>query len=375
MTNRQRLVAVLNGEPPDRIPFIPRMELWYRAHSLAGTLPEQWRSASLREIERELNLGTPARAAVVARHTLDDTDIAHWEEGERLVTEYRTPVGAVRQVELHSAEYRRLGLGATVVEHFLKGPSDYKVWEWIVTHGTWHAAYDEFLDYDSEIGDDGLPMASLGDVPFHLFAQDLAGYDNAYLQLADYPSEVEHLLAVMAEVERARMWPVVADSPARLILHGAHLSSQFTPPPYFRRYILPYYRDFSRLLHDKEKALVMHGDNDTSAILTEIEEAGWDMVECFATAPMAKVTLSQAREAWGDRVIIRGGLPSAMLSPSVDEDTFRAHVVQILREVAPGNAFVLGVSDNVMADSSIERIRWVSDLLEEKGGYPIKQNG
>lgn len=372
MTNRQRLQAILEGKPPDRIPFIPRMELWYRAHSLAGTLPERWRGASLRQIERKLNLGTPARGAVVARHTLEDIETVQWEDRDRLVTEYRTPEGTVRQVELHSAEYRRLGLGATVVEHFLKGPDDYKVWEWIVTHGRWHAAYDEFHAYDREIGDDGLPMASLGDVPFHLFAQDLAGYDNAYLQLADYPTEVEHLLAVMEEVERERMWPVVADSPARLILHGSHLSSQFTPPAYFRRYILPYYLDFSRLLHERGKALVMHGDNDTSAILNEIEEAGWDMVECFATAPMAKVTLSEARAAWGDRVIIRGGLPSAMLSPSVDEDTFRAHVRKILREIAPGNAFVLGVSDNVMADSSIDRIRWVSDLLEDKGWYPIE---
>lgn len=371
MTNRERLLSIVKGEPPDRIPFIPRLEIWYRAHSSAGTLPEQWRGASLRQIERDLGLGTPARSAVVAHQEIDDVEVVTTREGDHQITEYRTPVGSVRKVELHSEEYRRLGLGATVVEHFLKGPADYKVWEWISGHTTWRPAYDEFEEYDSEIGDDGLPMASLGDVPFHRFAQDLAGYENAYLQLVDFETEVEHLLAVMEESERERMWPVAAESPARLILHGSHLSSQFTPPTLFRRYILPYYRDFSRLLHDAGKSLVMHGDNDTSAILGEIEESGWDMVECFATAPMAKVTLTRAREVWGDRVVIRGGLPSALLSPSVEEAAFRNHVRRILEEIAPGAAFVLGVSDNVMPDSLIDRIRWASDFVEKKGWYPI----
>jgi hypothetical protein len=372
MTTRERLSAILDGKAPDRIPWIPRMQIWYKAHTLAGTLPNQWRGWTLRQIERELGLGTPARDAVIASQTTDGVEVLTRADGDRRITEYRTPAGSVRQVEHHSEEYRRLGLGATVVEYFLKTPADYAVWEWIVEHTSWQPTFDLFHSYDREIGDDGLPMASMGDVPFHRFAQDLAGYEGAYFQLADYPREVEHLLSVMEEVERDRMWPVVAQSPARLILHGSHLSSQFTPPSLFRRYILPYYRDFSRLLHKNGKSLVMHGDNDTSAILKEIEEAGWDMVECFATAPMAKVTLADARAAWGSRVIIRGGLPSALLSPSVDEEEFRSHVRRILQDIAPGDAFVLGVSDNVMPDSLIDRIRWVSDLLEERGWYPIE---
>ena len=40
MTNRDRLMAVLKGEPVDLIPWIPRTLLWYQAHRLEGTLPE-----------------------------------------------------------------------------------------------------------------------------------------------------------------------------------------------------------------------------------------------------------------------------------------------------------------------------------------------
>jgi hypothetical protein len=86
---------------------------------------------------------------------------------------------------------------------------------------------------------------------------------------------------------------------------------------------------------------------------------------------MVPLTLRQARDAWGDRVIIWGGLPSLLLAPSVPEEEFRAYMYKLLETVAPGDAFILGVADNVMPDSLIERVAWVSELIEERGWYPM----
>jgi hypothetical protein len=125
------------------------------------------------------------------------------------------------------------------------------------------------------------------------------------------------------------------------------------------------------LLHARGLRVAMHADNDTSTILGLIEEAGWDMVECFVTAPMAPLTLAQARATWGQRVIIWGGLPSVLLSPHVPEGDFREAVRGILRDVAPGEAFILGVADNVMPDAVIERVAWVTELVEKQGWLPL----
>jgi hypothetical protein len=164
---------------------------------------------------------------------------------------------------------------------------------------------------------------------------------------------------------------VIAESPARLLLHGVHLSSAFTPPPLFKRYVLPYYEQFMPMMHERGKAVAMHADNDTSLIVELIEQAGWDMVECFVTAPMVPLTLEEARRTWGERVIIWGGIPSALLSPSVSEQEFRDYMDQLFKTIAPGEAFILGVADNVMPDSLIERVAYVSELVEERGWYPV----
>jgi hypothetical protein len=43
----------------------------------------------------------------------------------------------------------------------------------------------------------------------------------------------------------------------------------------------------------------------------------------------------------------------------------------LLTTIAPGDAFILGVADNVMPDSLIERVLWVSQVMAERGAYPL----
>jgi hypothetical protein len=373
MNNRERQLAILDHQPPDRIPWVPRLELWYEAHRLQGTLPARFAGMTLRQVETAIGCATTGRFGTFFTTSYDAgiENTVRLEGGKR-VTQWHTPHGSVRQVEHYSEDLARQGMGGRVEEYPLKAAADYKVWEYIVEHTRWHPAYDTFRAYDAAIGDDGLPMASAGDVPFHHLILDLIGYDNAFYHLADYLPECEHLMNVMWEVERIRFWPVIAAVPARLVLHGVHLSSQFTPPPLFRKYILPYYREFMPLMHAVGKSITMHADNDVSLIVNELAEAGWDMMECFVTAPMVPLTLEHAREVWGTRMILFGGLPSVMLSPHIPEEEFRSYVAYILRTVAPGDAFILGVADNVMPDSIIERIEWITEYVEKNGNYPIK---
>jgi hypothetical protein len=366
MNNRERLLAILNRQAADRMPWIPRLELWYNARKLTGTMPRQWQGYSLRDIERALGLGTPARNGRIFEVEYGGVDVTVHQEDNKRITEYHTPIGMVREVTGFSETLDVQGLPGRVEEHLFKNPGDYRVWEWVVEHSRYASTYDAYRAYDAEIGEDGLPLVPAGDNPFYTFLEVLAGYGNAFYQLADFRREVEHLLAVMTQVQRERLWPIVLDSPAQLLLNGAHLSSQFTPPTLFEKYILPYYQEFIPLVHARGKWVAMHADADTSRILKLIECAGWDMVECFVTAPMVPITLAQARQAWGDRVIIWGGLPSVLLSPSVPEKEFRAYMHELFGIVAPGEAFVLGVADNVMPDSLISRVAWVSEQVEKQ---------
>jgi hypothetical protein len=373
MNHRERLLAILSGKPPDRIPWIPRLLVWYTAHRRAGTLPERYRGWSLRDIERDLGLGTPARDGQIFRTELRNVEVRqHWLSPAELLTEYITPAGAVSTRFVASAESRRTGLGDFQSEFMLKRREDYAVVEYIVEHTDYIPIYDAYVAYEQEIGEDGYPMVQCGDCPFHHWMRALAGYNNAYYHLSDYAKEVERLLAVMEQRDREVVWKLMADSPAELILHGVHFSSQMTPPRIFDRYILPYYQDLSALFRSRGKVIALHADNDTRQILEQIERAGFGMAECFATYPLVPTTLAEARAAWGDRVIIWGGVPSTILEEPYSDAHFERYMDELFRTIAPGDAFILGVSDNVMPGAKIERLRRITQMVEERGVYPIR---
>ena len=372
MTNRERMLAILSGKSPDRVPWIPRLLLWYNAQKRAGTLPERYRDWSLREIEQDLGLGNPARDGKIYRTELRGVDVKETKlDDMETLTEYITPVGTVSTLFRGNETLRTLGIQDMQVEFILKGPEDYAVGGYIIEHTDYIPTYDEYAAYEREVGDDGYPMISAGDCPFHDWLRIQAGYNNGYYHLYDYQNEVERLFAVKERQDREVVWPIILESPAKLILHGVHHSSMMTPPPMYERYILPYYQEFSPMLRARGKTLAMHADNDTRAILSLMKEAGYGMAECFVNHPMVPTTLAEAREAWGNDVIIYGGVPAIILDDAFSEDEFEAYMEDLFRTIAPGDAFILGVSDNVMPQSNIERLRRITQMVEERGNYPI----
>jgi hypothetical protein len=373
MTNRERLLTIMRGGRPDRIPWIPRMLLWHTAHARRGTLPPRFRGMSLREVERAVGIGTPARDGRVFREVQEgDVETSVRREGRSVVTTYRTPKGEVSTRFRSTEELDAAGIQSLEVEHMVKEPADLDAVTYMLEHTRTEPTYDAYLSYEKEIGDDGYPIVSAGDVPFHHFLQKLAGYETGFFMLADCGNRVGRLLELMEALDRERRWPLIADSPARLILHGVHFDSQLTPPPMFDRYITPYYKDLSRLLHSRGKTLCMHADNDSSAILDHIREAGYDMVETFTTDPIVNCTLEEARDRWGTSVIIWGAVPSVILEPAFSEEEFERYMRRVFRAVAPGDAFILGVADNVMPDAMPERIERITQMTEAWGNVPVR---
>ncbi|MCH8911882.1 MAG: hypothetical protein IH867_14245 [Chloroflexi bacterium] len=371
MMERERHLAALNGVKPDRISWMPRLEIWYTAHYLAGTLPAEYAGMRLGEVQKSLGVGKTARSGHVFTTRIKGVEINQRLDGLKTRTDYVTPVGTVWSLEQRTDELDAQGIHPLEVEHFIKGPEDFDAVMYIVENTEYFPAYEQFIDYDESIGDAGLPMTSVGDIPFHHFLNVYSGYEKGYLDLFDHPNKVERLLEAMHHNLKEKMWPVAAKSPGTLFLHGAHFSSQTTPANYFERYMLPYMQEFADYMHSHGKKVVHHADNDTSEIIDLLKRSRYDMHECFVTAPMVPITLADARKGLGDKVAIFGGVPSVILEESVSEEQFENYMQEIFRAVAPGDRFILGIADNMMPTSLLSRVKRIGELVEQQGIYPI----
>ena len=61
-----------------------------------------------------------------------------------------------------------------------------------------------------------------------------------------------------------------------------------------------------------------------------------------------------------------------ILEAPYSEEQFEQYMDELFQIIAPGDAFILGVADNAMPGSDIRRIRRITELLQQRGTYPIR---
>ena len=300
-------------------------------------------------------MGRSARFAGFHQLIWDAVALPDNTESDRTLRQLALHGRVLQQVSVRTQAQERAGMTGHITEHLLKTAADYRTMTAAWETARWQVDHNGLNAFAREVGDAGVPMIILGPCPVHKIMLEYAGYENFYLHLADFPDTVETLLRVM-EKRYEKLWREVAQSTAEIVLHGAHWSTDMTPPPVFRRFFLPYFQRFSAAMHRAGKQCVFHADADLSGLTGEVLATGMDVADCFACAPLVKLTLREARQAWADRVIIWGGIPSTILMPSCPVETFRRVLSEFLLEAADGRAVIAGVSDNVMPGSVYERI-------------------
>jgi hypothetical protein len=60
-------------------------------------------------------------------------------------------------------------------------------------------------------------------------------------------------------------------------------------------------------------------------------------------------------------------VPSIILENTYSDAQFEAYMGDLFRTIGSGEAFILGVADNVMPGAKIERLRRITHMVEELG--------
>ncbi len=364
MTHRERFRAVLEGRQPDRLPWVPRLEIWYDYHTQRGSLPEEYRGWSLDEVRRSVAAARSGREGVIAvpRHD-GSVEVREEWRGDELTRYWVTPVGTV------SERFRQSAYGSDNlmrIEHVIKGLPDYPVVTYIVQHTHFEPTYDDFRRYDEEIGDEGFPICVIGDIPFHKILREYIGYNHAYYELQDHRDEVEALAEVLSSTH-AQLEQLMLESPADLFVYGVHFDSQMLPPPVFDKYIVPYYQKLSGQFASRGKWLAVHQDADAILLLDSYVEAGIHVADCFACWPMVPCRFEDAVDHWKQSVVIWGGIPSTLLCPmAATEEELDEHLDTVWAKTPEGRV-ILGIADNVMPEADMARVKKIAERIERLG--------
>lgn len=83
------------------------------------------------------------------------------------------------------------------------------------------------------------------------------------------------------------------------------------------------------------------------SLLEAVASSELDIVEAFTPIPTGNVTVEEARQAWPDKILWMN-FPSSVHTES--PEVIREEAIEILREAAPGNGFIIGITEDVVED-------------------------
>jgi hypothetical protein len=333
LTNRQRMLAVLHGEPLDRVPFL-------QYSGLAGPDDEIWKL-----VGRE-NMGT-LRWSRLHRCDTPHCDFASEAfvrdglKGERRTL--RTPAGALTEERLFDPA---LGSAATRV-HFVKTEDDLRVLLGYFRDMQVRVDLEPYLADDKLAGEDGLVMAWAERTAYQQLWIQWASIEDLTMLMAMQPELTAEVVAVMNDVHR-RILRVVREAlktvKAPLISIPDNVTAPMIGDTLFRQYCLPMYHELADLLDGTGALIAVHMDGDLGPLWDAIGESRVNCLDSFSPPPDNDNSPGKALADWPHMRLMMNFPSSVHLQPP---DAVSRRAMEILTEAGHSGRLWIQVSENV----------------------------
>jgi hypothetical protein len=323
-----------------------------------GEAERELRNAGVTVVERvPLFRVEMPRVEIVTRETVEDGVVLQRRE-------LRTPVGTVHS---HFRLEKTFGTSWWRRDHYIKGENDYGVLEYLLEDRSYIPEFERFLQAAKRYGEDGYIVGNTEYSPMNLLIYEFLGLERFSFDLLDRPERIQRYYEILREKQR-RMFEICADSPAEFILYGGNVSQEAIGAERFRRYFLPPINEFCDVLHGNGKLAGCHLDAPMATLVESVAESRLDVIEAFTPAPTCDVTVGQARKAWKGKILWMN-FPSSVHIESLER--IRGETLDILRQAAPGDRFLIGITEDIPEEHQYSSMTTINDTLRQYGALPL----
>jgi len=343
LTPRQRVMTALRGGVPDETPFTI-----YAGHLPRCTAERELRDRGLCLVERVASYKTHHPNVGYKSDRYTD------ERGRNMVrATYTTPHGDL------SCVWEPAGFTDWRHEWLFKSPADYKALLFFVRDTVVEPDYDAVARLPGDLGEDFVVRDQLPLEPLqNLISSNYMSTETFGIEWMDNRDEVLKLYDAFVEVAR-RIYPIVANGPLEFCNYGGNVVPRVIGPSVFRDYYLPHYNEAADVLHAKGKLIGSHLDADNATIMDLVAQTRLDYIEAYD--PGMGPSVAEARTAWPGKALWLNYPASWHLR---DERGVYDGTVQMIREAAPGNGFIIGITEDVPEDRWRGNYKAIMDAID-----------
>jgi uroporphyrinogen decarboxylase len=377
MTPRERVLATLRHEEPDRVPIV-----------LGVSNATGIKARPYRDLKRILGID----ASDEYLYRWPELGTAALDEGtlERLGTDVRgvldvEPAWVLERNATrppHSDYVNSWGSGAVEV-----GPEDWFPAVCPMAEATTVAEIEDYPwpDMDdptrvAHVADEAAALASQGRyaimaTPWLLFPLERAfamqGMDVFLANLVFHPGFCEALLWKIESLCKTLMGHFLeALGPnVDIIKIGDDLGTQdslLMSPDMYRRVLKPVHADYIAFIRERTDAKVFfHTDGDVFPLIDDFIEIGVDILNPIQTSAGRMANLAELKVRWGEQLVFCGAIDTQRILPRGTPREVRDEVRRVIDIMAPGGGYMVSSVHSVMNDVPAENILAMVDAVME----------
>jgi len=334
MNMKQRMMLVIRGEKPDRVPFV-------QYSNIAGPNEDIWK-----QIGKE-NMGL-LRWCNVYRFETPNCRFEHEEllrDGQRVWRNTLvTPEGEITEERVRVPS---MGGVSAFAKHYIETTDDYRILMAYLHDIAVVKDTNPVKQVIAEMGDNGLPHISLGRTPYQqLWIQWVSMMDFS-MHLVDEPELVDECMELLGDVLLAASEVVLQASDEikiPYIVIGDNITAPLIGEPRFRKYCVPYYRAISDRLAEKQIPLFVHMDGDLAPLRDAIGESGVKGLDSLSPPPDNDTSVADALSTWPDMRLLVNFPSSVHLA---DPETIYNKAREILEQGGHTGQLQIQISENM----------------------------
>ena len=367
MTSRERLLCVLGGNLPDRVPISPFVQEEYLSDYFRKKDTDRLADAIVLADELDFDLIT--KQYLVPAPYFMTTSAPNWDVDVKTavkdgnyyrITAIKTPGGTLRQVE--GAPYNEnilSGIHFSTVEYLIGGEEDFAVFQKYLP-----PMPDEAKRHIIEagrfarqtIGQRGVTCPwSIGGVynlaSTYINVQDMMvdalaeeEYYREYMTLFTDLLVESHTLYAQSEFDFTGIQGNIANG----AMFGAEL---------FSEHVLPYERRALEVLIDAGKPTIYHNCGNAKNLYPCYKELGITVWETVAAPPQGDSDLAEAKAYFGEDLILSGNFDQVDFLKSAAPNEVEARAREQMLAGKPGGHYIFSTSDYLEIGTPLDNVK------------------
>ena len=374
MTPRERILAVYNGQKPDRVPYMLDLSHYYLHKfqlpwDLCNGYPKP--DTGLMDFTKQMGAAfyCPQQTHfwnVEFANDVKSSAVTNIVNGvPEIVWRFDTPIGSIERIRV----WEQGSYSWAIKKWGVEDEKDLEVLAYAMSSRRYTAIPQNYEDWANYIGEDGLVYLNSGYSAMGYLMNYWMGVENTIYASYDFEDVLDECMQKINNNVLEQVEMMASEFSAPVIIMGDNFSSDVQSPPFFSRWSKDFYSKAYEIIHKHGKKVAVHVDGKLKGAIKMMKDIGADCIDAVTPGSVGGCTAAEARAEAGSDLILSGGIPNELWYSYTPLSQFEDAVKEwlALKDISP--ALIAAAGDQVPPGAEESRILRMTELVEEYGYY------